>query len=177
MLSGLTLFLSADVDAPCACRGTSLFGFSLVTLAFIAFSLWLTIKLVRRLFRKGKPKKRERTELDRWVDDVLAREISKKVSVERDTVQRALEGTPEPDAVGAVEEAVKSVQMKFARTPQGGYEARLDVAFEDGATATASRLLTDEQVPQEVRDEFARTGGAYVFRTVHFPWSEPERWS
>ena len=24
---------------------------------------------------------------------------------------------------------------------------------------------------------FARTGGAYVFRTVHFPWSEPERWS
>ena len=177
MLSGLTLLLSADVDAPCACRGMSLFGFSLSSLLFFAFGLWLAVKLVRRLRRKGKPVRRERTELDRWVDDVLARELHKKVGIERDTIQRALEGTPEPDAVGAVEAAVKSVQMKYARVPQGGYEARLDVAYEDGTTATASRPLTAEQLPQEVRDELARTGGAYAFRTVHFPWSEPERWS
>ena len=176
MLSGLTLFLSSS----CGCHGMTLFGFSITSILLFVLVLWLAIKLVRRLRGKGKPARRERTELDRWVDDVLARELYRKVGkagVERDAVQRALEGTPEPEAVGAIEEAVKNVQMKFARTPQGGFETRLDVTFEDGTSATASRLLTDEQVPREVRDEFARTGGAYVFRTVHFPWSEPERWS
>jgi hypothetical protein len=111
------------------------------------------------------------------VDEVLARELHKKVGVERDTVQRALEGTPEPDAVGAIEEAVRSVQVKFGRTPEGGFEARLDMAFEDGSNATATRLVKEDEMPKEVRDEFTRTGGAYVYRTVHFPWAEPDRWS
>jgi hypothetical protein len=176
MLSGLSLFLSADVDAPCACRGMSFFGFSITSLLFFALLLYFAVKLLRRR-RKGKPGRKERTELDRWVDDVLARELHKKLAVERETVQRALEGTPEPEAVGTIEEAVRSVQVKFARTPEGGFEARLEVAFEDGSSATASRLLTNDEVPKEVRDEFARTGGSYVFRTVHFPWAEPNRWS
>jgi hypothetical protein len=176
MLFGLSLLMSADVNTPCACRGMSLFGFSLTSILFFTLLVWFAIKLLRRR-KKGKAARRERTEIDRWVDDMLARELHRKVGVDRDTVQRALEGTPEPDAVGAIEEAVRSVQIKFARTPDSSYEARLEVSFEDGGSSTASRLLTADQLPKEVRDEFTRTGGAFVFRTVHFPWSEPDRWS
>lgn len=174
MLSGLSLLMSA-ADTPCACRGASFFGLSLTSILFFALVLWFALKLLRR--RKKKASRRERTELDRWVDDMLARELHRKVGVERDTIQRALEGTPEPDAVGAIEEAVREVQMKFSRTPDGSYEARLEVSFEDGNAASPSRLVTADQLPKEVREEFARTGGAYVFRTIHFPWSEPDRWS
>lgn len=176
MQFGLSLFMSADVNTACACsgHGMSLFGFSLTSILLFTLVVWFAFKLLRR--KKGKAR-RERTEVDRWVDDMLARELHRKVGVDRDTVQRALEGTPEPEAVGSIEEAVRTVQIKFARTPDGSYEARLDISFEDGASSTASRLLTPDQLPKEVRDEFTRTGGAFVFRTVHFPWSEPDRWS
>ncbi|AKT38602.1 hypothetical protein [Chondromyces crocatus] len=180
MQSGLPLFLSADLDAPCACGGMSFFGFSISSLIFFALALWLAAKILRRLRRKGKPRSRERTELDQWADEVLTRELHRKLSatgLERDTVQRAFEGTPEPDAVSAIEEAVKSVQMRYARTPREEYEARLEVSFEDGTTATATRLLTAAQLPPDVWEELGRTGGSYIFRTLHFPWSEPNRWS
>ncbi|EYF00951.1 hypothetical protein [Chondromyces apiculatus] len=182
MHSGLSLFLlaSADGSTPCSCQGMAFLGFSASSLLFLAFVIWLAVKLLRKLRRKGKPGKRQRTDLDRWVDDMLAREVHKKLGkngIDRDTVQRALEGTPEPEAVSAIEDAVKSIQMRYAKTPREEYEARLEVSFEDGTTATATRLLTAAQLPPEVWEELGRTGGSYVFRTVHFSWSEPERWS
>jgi hypothetical protein len=178
MLTGLPLFAcpSAAMESGCS-LGAAFFGFSLGTLLFFAFLLYVAVKLIRRR-KKGKGTRKEQGEMDRWVHETLARELNRKLGVERDLVQRALEGTPEPDAVGAIEEAVRSVQVKYGKTPDGSVEARLEISFEDGSSATSSRIVPSDQVPRGIMDEFARTGGAYVFRPVHFPWSGPDRgWS
>jgi hypothetical protein len=184
MLFGLSLSallameLQPEAHAPCSCGGVTFLSLSIPSLLFLGFLLYLLVKLLRRR-RKGKAAERkERSELDRWMDETLARELQRKLGIDWEIVMRALQGTPEPDAVGAIEEAVRSVQVKYARTADGSVEARLEVSFEDGSTATASRTLESAEIPKGILDELARTGGAFVFRPVHFPWSGPDRgWS
>lgn len=176
-LSGLLAEIQPATPTSCSCRGAMFFGLSISSMLFLAFLLYLAVKLLRRRKKKTAERK-QRSELERWIDETLARELHRKLDLERDVVLRALEGTPEPDAVGSIEEAVRSVQVKYARTADGSVETRLDISFEDGSTATATRIVPVAEVPRTVMDEFARTGGAYVFRPVHFPWSGPDRgWS
>ncbi|MCC6555080.1 MAG: hypothetical protein IT372_19095 [Polyangiaceae bacterium] len=175
MLFDLTLpALAADVlpaGRACSCTGVTFLGFSLSTLLLLGLVIYAVVKLLRRRRKDMRVQKQERTELERWIDEALSRELSRKLDLERDVISRALDGTPEPDVVGSIEEAVKAVQVKYARTADGGVEARLEISFEDGSSATATRTVSAGDVPRSILDEFARTGGAFVFRPVHFPWS------
>jgi hypothetical protein len=183
MLFGLSLSaLMADIQpatqSSCSCRGATFFGLSISSLLFLGFLLYVAVKLIRRRKKGKKAERRERTALDQWINENLARELQRKLDLEREVVLRALEGTPEPDAVSSIEESVRSIQVKYARTADGAVEARLEISFEDGSSASTTRVLPVAEVPAGVMDEFARTGGAYVFRPVHFPWSGPDRgWS
>lgn len=147
---------------------------SLTSILLLALAIYLALRLLRR--RKAKPRviPRDRSEVERWIDDALARELHRKLGLERDLLQRALEGTPEPDAVGAMEEAVRSMQVKYSWSPDGSVDVRLDISFEDGAAATASRVFPRAAMPADVRDELTRTGANQVLRAVYFPWAMPE---
>jgi hypothetical protein len=165
--------LAEEAPSSC-CSGMSMVASSLTGMVFFALVLYLALKLLRRR-KKGKPARRERTEIDRWLDDALARELVRKVGIDREVVDRALEGSPDPEAVSSMEAAVRSMQVKYARTPDGSVEARLDICFEDGTNASASRVFSMDKAPAGIRDEFTRTGGAFVFRAFDFPWSATER--
>jgi hypothetical protein len=145
--------------------------FSLTSILFAALVIYFLLKLVRR---KKKKVRKERTEIERWIDDALARELHRKLGLDRNLIARALDGTPEPDAVDAMEEAVRAMQVKYSWNPDGSVDVRLDVTFEDGTTTTTSRAFPRHAMPASIKDEFTRTGTDVVFRAVYFPWSTPE---
>lgn len=141
------------------------------------FAVVATSILVR-FFRKRRGKKdgaRVRGPVDTWVEEALAGELGKRIRSERATVLKALQGEPEPETVGAIESAVKSVQLAFERMADatGGDEAevRVEVAFEDGSTASCKKRMAFGDLPQDVRDELSRTGGARTYRPWSFPWA------
>ena len=148
-----------------------------ILLAVLVF--YVALKLLRRREKREKREavrkhRRERTEIERWLDDALSRELSRKLDLERDLLLRTLEGAPEPEAVGPMEEAVRAMQAKYVWRPDGSVEVLLDVTFEDGTTASATRIFPRSAMPAAVRDEFSRTGASSILRPLHFPWSTPE---
>jgi len=147
---------------------------SFASLLLAALIIYLAIKILSRRSSKAAAPRRERTEIERWIDDALSRELHRKLDIERDVIVRALDGAPDPDAVSSIEEAVRAVQVKYAWNPDGTVDVRLDVSFEDGASASASRVFPRSVMPADVKDELTRTGVSFVLRTVHFPWSTPE---
>ncbi|AKT38303.1 hypothetical protein [Chondromyces crocatus] len=146
---------------------------SLTSIVFFALVLYFVLKRLLRRKKKQAVVRRDRNEIERWLDDALARELHRKLGLDRDLLQRALEGTPEPEAVGAMEEAVKAMQATYAWRPEGSVEVRLDVTFEDGTSANTSRIFPRNAMPVAVREEFTSTGASTVLRAVYFPWSTP----
>lgn len=117
-----------------------------------------------------------RGEIDAWIEEALARELGARTPLGSDAVLGALRGDPEPEAVTAIEGAVRSVEIKYARLPHDrDVEVRAQITFEDGTSSTGVRGFAQDKLPQAVRDEFARTGSSYVFRAWHLPWSGPDR--
>ncbi len=147
---------------------------SFVSILLAALVIYLVLAILRRRGEEAAAPRRERTEIDRWIDDALSRELHRKLDLEREVIARALDGTPEPDVVGSIEEAVRAVQVKYAWNPDGTVDVRLDLSFEDGASASASRVFPRAVMPADVKDELTRTGASFVLRTVHFPWTTPE---
>lgn len=146
---------------------------SFASILLFAFVIYLAFKVLRRR-RKPEAARKDRSEVERWIDDMLARELARKLGLERELLLRALGGAPEPDAVGSMEEAVRGMQAKYAWNPDGSVDVRLEIAFEDGTSTSASRVFPREAMPALVKDEFKRTGAAYVLRSVYFPWSAPD---
>jgi hypothetical protein len=146
---------------------------SFATIFLAALAIYFVLRLLRRR-RKAKVVRKGRTEIDRWIDDALSRELQRRLGLAREVVLNALEGTPEPEVVGAMEDAVRGMQVRYVWNPDGSVDVRLDISFEDGTNASVSRLFPRDSMPTEIRDEFKRTGASSVLRAVYFPWSTPE---
>jgi hypothetical protein len=120
-----------------------------------------------------------RSELDLWVEDALARELGKKLGRDHAEILGVLRGDPEVDTVSAIEDAVRAIKVTYARAAEADeFDVCAEIAFEDGGTTTGRRRFSRESLPESVKDELARKGGAFVFRAWHFPWHGPDRgWS
>lgn len=149
-----------------------------VTLIGIALAVMLVVLLIQRS-RRSEAKKTEappRSEVDAWIEEALARELGKRIALGDATLLEALRGDPAPDAVTAIEEAVRGVKVTYAQmATEDEVEVRAEIAFEDGTSAGGSKRFAKAQLPAAIREEFLRTGGAYVYRDWHFPWYGPER--
>src|SRR5262249_40523332 len=130
----------------------------------------LLAKILRRRKRKA-PTSPTRTDIDRWVDHELGRELTRKLGLPQDAVRRSLDGEPDPEVVSAIEHAVRSVELCYGRQPDGDVELRLEVRFEDGETFTTTRRVPSAELPHSIRDEYARSGTARIYRPHTFPWS------
>src|SRR5690349_17371775 len=80
--------------------------------------------------------------LDTWIEEALARELARKLNRPEEQILGVLRGDPDPDAVTAIEDAVRGVKVAYARLPgEGAFEVRAEIAFEDGSTATGAKQL------------------------------------
>jgi hypothetical protein len=144
--------------------------------AFLVF-LWAKRILRKRREKKGPGGKAAKTGVEAWAEEMVAAEVARKVDQPRAGVLETLRGNPDPDTVGAVEQAVRSVQVAYEKmsTQVGGQteaEVRVEVSFEDGTNHVARKRIGWGELPQTVRDDFARTQGAMVYRPFTFPWNE-----
>jgi hypothetical protein len=143
----------------------------LATLCF----LW-----ARRLFRKRKNAKKTdakapKSAIELWAEEIVALELGKKLGTDRELVLKALRGEPEPETVGSMEQSVKAIQLAYERMTQPNEaEVRVELSFEDGSSHVARKRVSWQEMPEVVRDEFARTGGSRVYRPFHFPWADPD---
>lgn len=140
--------------------------------AFFVF-LWAKRILRKRREKKGPGGKAAKAGVEAWAEEMVAAELARKMGQERAGVLETLRGNPDPDTVGAVEQAVRSVQVAYEKMPgQTEAEVRVEVSFEDGTNHVARKRIGWDELPQTVRDDFARTQGAMVYRPFTFPWNE-----
>jgi hypothetical protein len=143
----------------------------------LAIALWSLVKRFRRAGERGKPA-RERHALDTWVETVLASELSRRISWDEAELAKTLRDSPEPALVGAIEKALRSVELRFSRLPLGAeVEVRADLSFERGENHQATKRVRWEDLPEVVRQEFETKGASVVFRRWQLPWSSTPTWS
>lgn len=141
-----------------------LFGLGL----FLLYMWWKRRKPGKKASAAG------RHPLEGWIEESLARELATKVDLESDVVMRTLQGAPEPEAVGSLEEAVKKIEVRFTKLPDGAeVEVRVEASLEAGGTCSATKRMAFKDLPGSIRAEFQRTGGSMLFRPWDFPWSRP----
>ena len=155
------------------------------TALFLLFAtlvfLWAKRLLRKRREKKGRGAKAAKAGVEAWAEEMVAAEVARKMGSERSGVLETLRGNPDPDTVGAVEQAVRSVQVAYEKMAiQGGgqteaevrVEVSFEVSFEDGTNHVARKRVGWDELPQTVRDDFARTQGSMVYRPFVFPWNE-----
>jgi hypothetical protein len=151
------------------------------TALFLLFAtlvfLWAKRLLRKRREKKGRGAKAAKVGVEAWAEEMVAAELARKMGSERSGVLETLRGNPDPDTVGAVEQAVRSVQVAYEKLSSSGggqteAEVRVEVSFEDGTNHVARKRVGWDELPQTVRDDFARTQGAMVYRPFVFPWNE-----
>ena len=155
------------------------------TALFLLFAtlvfLWAKRLLRKRREKKGRGAKAAKAGVEAWAEEMVAAGVARKMGSEPAGgvagVLETLRGNPDPDTVGAVEQAVRSVQVAYEKLPTqvGGQteaEVRVEVSFEDGTNHVARKRVGWDELPQTVRDDFARTQGSMVYRPFVFPWNE-----
>lgn len=146
----------------------------LVALALVAYWLFTKRKKSAVKTTSDLPPK-----LDRWVCDILERElatrtlgIANSTADERKRLSKTLRGDPDSELVTTIEGAVKSVQLEFMKyAHEQDAEVVVRVTYEDGATANVGERMPLADLPEGVRADFASKGSTRVFRGWEFPWS------
>jgi hypothetical protein len=151
-----------------------MFGTTLLLVIAMLFFYWALRRLAKRR-KNAKAARPAKTAVELWAEEIVALELGKKLGTDREVVLKTLRGEPEPDTVGSMEQSVKNIQLAYERMPQPNEaEVRVEVAFEDGTSHVARKRVSWQEMPEDVREEFARTGGARIYRPFHFPWSDPD---
>ena len=142
----------------------------LAILALSAFAFLLARRLFRR--RDGRAAAPHETAVEVWAKSEVARLLADKLELEEPDVSAALGGNPDPDVVTRLERAVKKVEVVYERVPglATAADVRVEVSLENGRMERSVRRIEWTELPGHVKDEFAKTGTAHVYRPFMFPW-------
>jgi hypothetical protein len=146
--------------------------------------LWIlffvaVVYLAVKLYRRRRPRSRVaagKHPLDLWLEEALARALATRLELDEPTVHETLRGAPEPDTVSAIEEAVRTVDVRFEKLPGNDgaeVEVRVEASLERGQSCVVTRRMALSELPAPVREDFARKGSVMIFRSWGFPWASP----
>jgi len=112
--------------------------------------------------------------VDAWLHSALAAELAQGVTAlsgERERIQKALGGDPDPTIVSAIEDAVRGVELEYLRYP---HEEHVDVIahvrYEGGKSADVRGRVARADVPAGVRRDLDDKATMRLFRPWAFPW-------
>jgi hypothetical protein len=109
--------------------------------------------------------------IDAFIIETVAHAAAKRSQMPAADLEKALGGDPDPDVVGRLEELVREVEVGFERLPDGAFEVRTRVHFEDTSVEGASRRFEPAELPSPVSADLARSGASRAFRRWDFPWA------
>ncbi len=127
--------------------------------------------LAKRKKTKGVHVEVRVTPIDAFIVETVARATAKRSSLSTADLEKALAGDPDPEIVGRLEELVREVEVGFERLPDGAFEVRTRVHFEDMTVDGAARRFAAEDLPTAVSADLRRSGASRAFRRWDFPWA------
>jgi hypothetical protein len=133
-----------------------------------AVLVWI---LAKRKKKKSVHAEVRSTPIDAFIIETIARAASKRSELSTTELEKSLGGDPDPDVVGRLEELVREVEVGFERLPDGAFEVRTRIHFEDTSVEGAARRFTPEELPDAVSADLERSGAARAFRRWDFPWA------
>jgi hypothetical protein len=151
-------------------------GWSVTIVVMLAFlTLLALVGLVffwarRRAKKRSSGAARAPSGVDAWVSREVSAIVAKKLALAKDDVQKTFGGDPDPETVTSIERAVAKVELVFEKLAAGETELRAEIAFEDGTAQRATRTVGWSELPDNVREELARTGASRVHRDWALPW-------
>src|SRR6185503_4358780 len=85
----------------------------------LGVAVMLLALVIQRARRREAPEvvTAERSEVDAWVEEAIARELGKRIALGEGPLLEALRGDPSPDAVTAMEDAVRNVKLTYEKLP------------------------------------------------------------
>ncbi|NUP10406.1 MAG: hypothetical protein HOW73_30520 [Polyangiaceae bacterium] len=131
--------------------------------------------LVSRLAKRGKKKSapsRAEAAIETWAKAEVARLLAARLDIEAEDMATTLDGNPDPDIVTKVEKLVSGVEVVFARALGSTNDAdvRVEVRLDNGGLERSVKRIAFSELPDDVREEFAKSGTAHVYRPWSFPW-------
>jgi hypothetical protein len=111
------------------------------------------------------------TPIDAFIIEAVARAAAKRSGMSTSDLEKSLGGDPDPEVVGRLEELVREVEVGFERLPDGGFEVRTRIHFEDTTVESAARRFDAGDLPSAVSSDLTRSGAARAFRRWDFPWT------
>jgi hypothetical protein len=141
-------------------------------IGWLVIAAVLIFVLLKRKKKKSSASAKDRmTRIDAFIVEAVARAASKRTGIPESALEAALRGDPEPDVVGRLEELVREVEVGFERLPDGDFEVRTRVHFEDTSVEGTARRFEEEALPAAIKADLARSGAARTFRRWDFPWA------
>ncbi len=145
----------------------------IICLAVISLFVFLLVaRITKKRGAKGKTTAVRESAAEVWARAETARIVATKLAAEEVDVAATLGGNPDPDLVSRIEKAVQKVEVVYERVPGSTTSAdiRVEVTFEDGSTERVVKRSMFGELPETVKDDFATSGAAHVFRPWLFPW-------
>lgn len=127
--------------------------------------------LAKRKKKKSRQVEARTTPIDAFIIETVARATAKRSALASADLEKALAGDPDPEIVGRLEELVREVEVGFERLPDGAFEVRTRVHFEDTSVEGAARRFEAEELPTAVSADLQRSGASRAFRRWDFPWA------
>lgn len=143
----------------------------LAAVAIFVVACVLVSKLAKR--RNGKSNRASTdAAIDVWAVSEIARMLAARLEVEESDLQTTIGGNPDPDLVTSLERSVSGVEIVYERAPgaTGFVDLRVEIRMDSGAVDRSIKRVPWTELPEAVRDELAKSGGAHVYRPWQFPW-------
>lgn len=137
------------------------------------FLLLALVFLLRRKTNKGGDVSVQLDDaIDAWTKSEIAKLVADKLELEELDLAETLGSSPDPDIVTRLEKSVSGVEVVYERALDAKEHAdlRVEVRLESGDLLRTIKRVPWAQLPVSVRDEFAKTGTAQIYRPWLFPW-------
>jgi hypothetical protein len=116
-----------------------------------------------------------KADVDAWANETLATGLARKLNTPPEAILRTLTQHPEPALVELIRVAVAQVAIRFRRMASSGRaEIRLEVAYNDGTSFSASTEWAWDNLPEAVRAGFLRSGAAEFIQPREFQWARDQ---
>lgn len=145
----------------------------LLLIAAIALVVFLVLR--KRLGKKVRVELSSSSPaVDQWLKEVLPNVLASRLEgkgVDKAHLTEVLGGSADAAVVSEIEQAVKAIEIEYARDPQSPHlDVRARVRFNDGGEENVSTRIAYTEAPASVRDDFERKATSRAFRKWEFPW-------
>lgn len=125
-----------------------------------------------RYFSK-KTEEENRNALNQWVNQNLSETLAKKLNMSVSSISEILQGVSDIHIMKRIQDELNSVKLIFMRlSSKADIQLRLDVSYKDGTSFSATMRKEWEQLTENIRGQFLRTGKQTLHEDWNFSWSK-----